>query len=90
MEPPVSNQRTLEQRQHEGTRSWRRLSRRASTAAEEHTSGVSTTAEELDAAVTVEEQDGTLAASPPFIFVLRRLEENGSADDRFVSTLVRG
>jgi hypothetical protein len=52
--------------------------------------GASTATEELDATVTVEEQDGTLAASPPFIFVLRRLEENRSADDRFMSTLMRG
>jgi hypothetical protein len=52
--------------------------------------GASTTTEELDVAVAVEEQDGTLAASPPFVFVLRRLEENRSVDDRFMSTLMRG
>jgi hypothetical protein len=103
MEPSVSNQRTLEQwrcgrpgreedfRQLEGTtRSWRRLPQRASSAVKERMRGASTTTEELDVAVAVEEQDGTLAASPPFVFVLRRLEENRSVDDRFVSTLMRG
>jgi hypothetical protein len=33
-----------------------------------HARGASTATEEMDVAAAVEEQDGTLAAAPPFIF----------------------
>jgi hypothetical protein len=56
---------------------------------EKHTRGSSTAAEELDAGATIEEQDRTLATSPPFVSALCRLEVSRSIDDLFVSTFLK-